>query len=209
MTVKRPKGSNGNVMNPLQKSQYSWNMFFSRRSLWVLLEFLHRWTQTYQNWPGETINRTNLHLKPHDYQILCTAAAPPPPPPPPPHPLRKNWGDLSLPIFFWGEGGCRIYYINLLLRQYGISVAETQTFLLYKSLTKQTVLQRNLIKQTEKLICLSYFTRNADSMIKDFFPSFLFEMTAIRFWKSLNRWWRITLQCKLAHWCNGWNKMKG
>ena len=127
----------------------------------------------------------------------------------PPHPLRKNWGDLSLPIFFWGEGGCRIYYINLLLRQYGISVAETQTFLLYKSLTKQTVLQRNLIKQTEKLICLSYFTRNADSMIKDFFPSFLFEMTAIRFWKSLNRWWRITLQCKRALWCNGWNKMKG
>ena len=203
MTVKRPKRSNGNVMNPLQKSQYSWNMFFSRGSLWVLLEFLHRWTQTYQNWPGETINRTNLHLKPHDYQILCTAAAPPP------HPLRKNWGDLSLPIFFWGEGGCRIYYINLLLRQYGISVAETQTFLLYKSLTKQTVLQRNLIKQTEKLICLSYFTRNADSMIKDFFPSFLFEMTAIRFWKSLNRWWRITLQCKRALWCNGWNKMKG
>ena len=56
----------------------------------------------------------------------------------------------SLPDFFLRGGGrlytgyCRIYYINLLLRQYGISVAETSTFLLYKSLTKQTVLQRNL-----------------------------------------------------------------
>ena len=134
-----------------------------------------------------------------------------------PLPSRKNWGDLSLsPIFSEGRGRLytgyyRIYYINL-RHQYGVSVAETQTFLLYKSkINKANCIAKKflLIKQTENLISLSYFTRNADSMIKDFFPSFLFEMTAIRFWKSLNRWWRITLQCKLAHWCNRWNKMKG
>ena len=78
---------------------------------------------------------------------IRSCVQPPFPPPPPP---RKNWGDLSVPDFFLRGGGrlytgyCRIYYINLLLCQYGISVAETQTFLLYKSLTKQTVLQRNL-----------------------------------------------------------------
>ena len=64
-----------------------------------------------------------------------------PPFPPPPEKIGE--------IFLRGGGRlyagyCRIYYINLLLCQYGISVAETQTFLLYKSLTKQTVLQRNL-----------------------------------------------------------------
>ena len=129
-----------------------------------------------------------MHLEPHDNRIiLCTAA---------PSIQEKN-GEISLsPRFFLRGGGRlytgydRIYYINL-RHQYGISVAETQTFLLYKSLINHAncIAKKSLlIKQTENLISLSYFTRNADSMIKDFFPSFLFEMTAIRFWKSLNRW---------------------
>ena len=108
-------------------------------------------------------------------------------------------------------GYYRINFINL-RHQYGVSFAETQTFLLYKGFINNAncIAKKSLlIKQTENLISLPYFTRNADSMMKDFFPSFLFEMTAIRFWKSLNRWWRITLQCKPAHWCNRWNKMKG
>ena len=108
----------------------------------------------------------------------------------PPPPLKKKLGrSLSLsPIFSEGRGRLytgyyRIYYINL-RHQYGVSVAETQTFLLYKSkINKANCIAKKflLIKQTENLISLSYFTRNADSMIKDFFPSFLFEMTAIRF----------------------------
>ena len=113
----------------------------------------------------------------------------------PPPPLRKKWGRSLSPIFSEGKGASVHRLLQVLLHylrhQYGISVAETQTFLLYKSLINNVnciAKKPLLIKQTENLIYLSYFTRNADSMIKDFFPSFLFEMTAIRFWKSLNRW---------------------
>ena len=42
---KRPQRSNVNAMNLQQNSQYLWNIVFSRRSIWVLLELIHRWTQ--------------------------------------------------------------------------------------------------------------------------------------------------------------------
>ena len=42
---KRPQRSNVNAKNPLQNSQYLWNIVFSRRSIWVLLEIVGRWTQ--------------------------------------------------------------------------------------------------------------------------------------------------------------------
>ena len=54
----------------------------------------------------------------------------------PPPRLRKKLGASLSPRFFLRRGGrlytgyYRIYYINL-RHQYGISVAETQTFLLY------------------------------------------------------------------------------
>ena len=41
----RPQWSNVNTMNLWQNSQYLWNIFFSRRSIWVLLELVRRWTQ--------------------------------------------------------------------------------------------------------------------------------------------------------------------
>ena len=41
---KRPQRS-VNTMNLLQNSQYLWSIFFSRRSIWVLLELIRRWTQ--------------------------------------------------------------------------------------------------------------------------------------------------------------------
>ena len=65
-----------------------------RRSIWVLLELVRKWTQAilHKNRLGETYNWKKLHLEAHDY---------------------------------------RIYYVNIdLRRQYGISVAESQTFLL-------------------------------------------------------------------------------
>ena len=42
---KRPQRSTVNVKNLLQNSQYLWNIVFSRRSIWVLLELVGRWTQ--------------------------------------------------------------------------------------------------------------------------------------------------------------------
>ena len=42
---KRPQRSNVNAMNLEQNSQYLWSIVFSRRSIWVLLELIHRWTQ--------------------------------------------------------------------------------------------------------------------------------------------------------------------
>ena len=139
-----------------------------------------------------------------------------------PLPSRKNWGDLSLsPRFFLRGGGvCTQATTGFITLIYVISMEflslrrRRSSCMLWCLINNANCIAKKslLIKQTENLISLSYFTRNADSMIKDFFPSFLFEMTAIRFWKSLNRWWRITLQCKLAHWCNRchrWNKMKG
>ena len=42
---KRPQRSNVNAKNLLQNSQYLWRIVFSRRSSWVLLELVGRWTQ--------------------------------------------------------------------------------------------------------------------------------------------------------------------
>ena len=42
---KRLQRWNVNAMNLKQNSQYLWNIFFSRRSIWVLLELLRSWTQ--------------------------------------------------------------------------------------------------------------------------------------------------------------------
>ena len=38
-----------NTMNLLQNSQYLWSIFFSRRSIWVLLELIRRCTQHFSN----------------------------------------------------------------------------------------------------------------------------------------------------------------
>ena len=42
---KRSQRSSVNVTNLWQNSQYLWNIVFSRRSIWVLLELFGRWTQ--------------------------------------------------------------------------------------------------------------------------------------------------------------------
>ena len=42
---KRLQRWNVNAMNLKQNSHYLWNIFFSRRSIWVLLELLRSWTQ--------------------------------------------------------------------------------------------------------------------------------------------------------------------
>ena len=42
---KKPQKSNVNAMNLSQNSQYLWNIVFSRRSIWVSLELICRWTQ--------------------------------------------------------------------------------------------------------------------------------------------------------------------
>ena len=68
---RRPQRSNVNAMNLLQNSQYLWNIFFFRRSIWVLLELFleeHK-TYMYHNQPGELSSQTNLPLAPHDYRV--------------------------------------------------------------------------------------------------------------------------------------------
>ena len=88
---KRSQRSSVNVTNLWQNSQYLWNIVFSRRSIWVLLELFGRWTQHFTKIDQRTQNWTNLYSEPHDY---------------------------------------RIHYVNIDLRhQYGISAAESQTFL--------------------------------------------------------------------------------
>ena len=47
MTDKRPQRSEVNAMNLLQSSQYSWNIFLFRKSIWVLLELVRRRTQNF------------------------------------------------------------------------------------------------------------------------------------------------------------------
>ena len=43
-----PQRSNVNAKNLEQNSQYLWNILFSRRSVWVLLELVGRWTQNFK-----------------------------------------------------------------------------------------------------------------------------------------------------------------
>ena len=43
----RPQRSKVNVMNLLQNSQYSWNIFLFRKSIWVLLELARKKTQNF------------------------------------------------------------------------------------------------------------------------------------------------------------------
>ena len=45
MTDKRLQMSNPNMMNQKQNIQYLWNLLFSRKGIWVLLELVRRWTQ--------------------------------------------------------------------------------------------------------------------------------------------------------------------
>ena len=47
MTEKRPQRSNVNVMNLLQNSQYSYNIFFFKKSIWVLLELALKRSQNF------------------------------------------------------------------------------------------------------------------------------------------------------------------
>ena len=56
---KKLQSSNENAMNLLQNSQYLWNIFVSRRSIWVLLAHVRRWTQHF-NLPKST--RKNVKL---------------------------------------------------------------------------------------------------------------------------------------------------
>ena len=42
---KRPQRSNVNAKNLYKNSQYLWNIVFSGRSIWVLLELVRKWTQ--------------------------------------------------------------------------------------------------------------------------------------------------------------------
>ena len=142
-------------MNLLKNSQYSWNIFFSRRSVWVLLQFVHRWTQTYQNWPGETQNRTNLHLEPHDNRIIQCTAAPSP---------QEKIGEifLSLPDFFWGEGGvCTQATKGFITLIYVISMEflslRRRRFSCIKAwLTMQTALRRNLYSLSKRRTLFPY-----------------------------------------------------
>ena len=60
---KKAQRSRVNVMNLLQKTQYSWNIFFFRASV------INRRTQNFTIIDQEKQNRTNLHLEPHDYRI--------------------------------------------------------------------------------------------------------------------------------------------
>ena len=71
MTGKGPQSSNVNVMNLLQNSQYSQNIFFFRKSIRPSFAgaCLQKNTKLYHNLPGETENQTNLHLEHHDYRI--------------------------------------------------------------------------------------------------------------------------------------------
>ena len=64
MTDKRQKVTRSNVYKiyPLQNSQYLWNMFFFRWSIWIFLHLLHKNSR-------KKHKLENLHLEPHDYQI--------------------------------------------------------------------------------------------------------------------------------------------
>ena len=44
---KHSQSPNVNTMNLQKNSQYFWNMFFFRRSIWVFLEFVHRKKQNF------------------------------------------------------------------------------------------------------------------------------------------------------------------
>ena len=53
-----------------QNSQYLRNIVFLRRSIWVFLEFIRRWTQHFTKIDQEKLkNWTNLHLEHHHYRI--------------------------------------------------------------------------------------------------------------------------------------------
>ena len=54
----------------VQSSQYLWNTVFSKRSIWVLLEFVGRWTQyvTKIDQKARKIGQIYI-LEPHDYQM--------------------------------------------------------------------------------------------------------------------------------------------
>ena len=62
---KRLQRWNVNAMNLKQNSQYLWNIFFSRRSIWVLLELLRSWTQHFTKIDQEkrfiNVNIDSLH----------------------------------------------------------------------------------------------------------------------------------------------------
>ena len=114
---KRLQKSNVNALNLSQNCQYLWNIFFSRRSIWVLLELVRRWTQHFTKIYQEKHKIEQiLHLEPHDYPI---------------------------------------YYINTDLRhQYGISVAESQMFLLPKHPQQWGAVRNDC---SRKLWCMLFF----------------------------------------------------
>ena len=72
MTDKRQKATKVKCKRDESRKnrQNWWNIFFPRRSTWVLLELVRRWTQHFsKNRPGEMENWANLDVRPHDYRI--------------------------------------------------------------------------------------------------------------------------------------------
>ena len=66
---KRPQKSIVKAMNLQQNSQYVWNIVFSRRSLWVLLELIRRWTQHFSKVDQERRKIEQICIGTHDYRI--------------------------------------------------------------------------------------------------------------------------------------------
>ena len=58
---KTPQSSNVNAMNLSQNSRFSWNVFFSRKTIWNLLEFISIWTQAF----------TKIDQKKHKIEQIC------------------------------------------------------------------------------------------------------------------------------------------
>ena len=69
---KRPQRSNVNVRNLWQNSQYLWNIVFSRRSIWVLLELVGRWTQQFNKIDHNTRKIGQTYIwNPMTTDLLC------------------------------------------------------------------------------------------------------------------------------------------
>ena len=121
------------------------NIFFSRRSIWVLLELICRWTQHLTKIDQENckIEQINLNLEPKDYRIYyvnidfhhqydiimshCMH-----------HVFLQRYIVHHRPwlsfrhISRYESIGKQAIFVEHILHQYGISVAESQRFLLAK-----------------------------------------------------------------------------
>ena len=71
MTEKRQRATKAKCKcnESITKQSIFVGYIFSRRSIWVLLELVHRWTQHFTKIDQGKQNWTNLLLEPHDYRI--------------------------------------------------------------------------------------------------------------------------------------------